>query len=221
MKKTAIILGATGLVGGHLLQKLIDDERYQTIKLFSRSKIEGLPNKVNQFIVDILDLEQFKSDFIADDIFCCVGTTTKKTPDKTLYRKIDYGIPVAAAKLAKANHIHTFLVISSIGSDKNSSTFYIKTKGEMEHEVLQENIKNTVILRPSFIGGHRNEKRALENIGLLIFKMIQPLLIGSLKKYRIIEAKTIAQAMIHLANTTEGNEVIVTSNRIQDIGTNN
>ncbi|WP_296311979.1 NAD(P)H-binding protein [Winogradskyella sp. UBA3174] len=221
MKKTAIILGASGLTGGYILERLINDERYDTIKLFSRSKLEGQSNKVKQFIGDLLNLEHFKSDFTADEVYCCIGTTKSKTPDKTRYKKIDYGIPVAATKLAKANHIDTFLVMSSIGANKNSSTFYTKTKGEMEHEVLQGNIKNTVILRPSFIGGHRNEKRALENIGLLIFKMIQPLLIGSLKKYRIIEAKTIAQAMIHLANTTEENEVIVTSNRIQDIGTNN
>jgi N-acetyl-gamma-glutamylphosphate reductase len=85
MKKTAIILGASGLTGHSLLQKLIEDERYEKIKLFSRSKIEGLPSKVSQHIGDLLKFEQFKSEFTADEVYCCIGTTKSKTPDKTLY----------------------------------------------------------------------------------------------------------------------------------------
>ena len=114
MKKTAIILGASGLTGGLLLEKLIVDDRYESIKLFSRSSIKGLPNKVKQYIGDLLELAQFKNDFTGDEVYCCIGTTAKKTPDKSLYRNIDYGIPVAAAKLAKANGINTFLVISAM-----------------------------------------------------------------------------------------------------------
>ena len=89
MKKTAIILGATGLTGSILLEKLLKDDRYKTIKLFSRKEIEGLPSKVKQFIGDILELDNFKNDFTADEVFCCIGTTVKKTPDKTRYKKID------------------------------------------------------------------------------------------------------------------------------------
>ena len=78
MKKTAIILGATGLTGNHILHQLIEDKNYETIKLFSRSKIDGLPKKVTQFIGDILDLAKFKADFTADEVYCCIGTTAKK-----------------------------------------------------------------------------------------------------------------------------------------------
>jgi len=219
MKKTAIILGASGLTGGFVLQKLIEDERYDTIKLFSRSKIEGLPDKVQQFIGDLLELNQFKTDFTADDVYCCIGTTAKKTPDKTLYKKIDYGIPVAAAKLSKENNIPTFLVISAIGANKNSTVFYNKTKGEMENSVLKQQITNTYVLRPSLIGGDRQETRLLEKIGLVIFKVIQPLFIGKLKKYKIVNAETIAQAMIGLANT-KYSEVIITSEHINKLGNN-
>ena len=221
MKKTAIILGATGLTGSILLQKLIEDERYDTIKLFSRSKTEGLPNKVKQYIGNLLELEQFKEDFIADEVYCCIGTTSKKTPNKTLYKQIDYGIPVTAAKLSKENNIPAFLVISALGANKKSSVFYNKTKGDMEHDVLQQNIKNTIILRPSLIGGERNERRILEKIGLVVFKIIQPLFIGKLKKYKIINAESIAQAMIHLANNKSNAEVIITSNEIKKIALNN
>ena len=221
MKKTAIILGATGLTGSLLLQKLIEDERYDSIKLFSRSKIKGLPNKVTQFICNLLELEQFKADFTADEVYCCIGTTTKKTPNKTLYKQIDYGIPLTAAKLSKENNIPSFLVISAMGANQNSSVFYNKTKGEMEHDVLQQNIKNTIVLRPSLIGGERNEHRLLEKIGLVVFNIIQPLFIGKLKQYKIINAETIAQAMIILANNTANAEVIMTSNEIKTIAKNN
>jgi len=217
MKKTAIILGASGLTGGLLLEKLIVDDRYESIKLFSRSSIKGLPNKVKQYIGDLLELEQFKNDFTGDEVYCCIGTTAKKTPDKSLYRDIDYGIPVAAAKLAKANGINTFLVISAMGANKKSNIFYNRTKGEMEQEVLNQAIPRTSILRPSLIGGERNEQRLLEKIGLVVFKIIQPLFIGPLKKYRIINADSIAQAMLNLANTTSNTDVIITSNDIEQL----
>ena len=215
MKKTAIILGATGLTGGILLQKLIEDTRYEHIKLFSRSEIEGLPEKVVQFTGDLLNLESFKADFMADEVFCCIGTTAKKTPDKVLYKAIDYGIPVNAAKLSKENKINTFLVISAMGADRSSNVFYNKTKGNMEHDVLQQNIKNTFVLRPSLIGGARQERRLLEKIGLMVFKIIQPLFIGKLKNYKIINAESIAKAMLNLANNTSHAEVIITSNEIE------
>ena len=218
MKKTAIILGATGLTGHLLLQKLIKDNRYSSIKLFSRSKIEGLPKKVIQVIDDLFKLDQYKGDFKADEVYCCTGTTAKKTPDKDLYKQIDYGIPVAAAKLSKENNIPTFLVISAMGANKNSSVFYNKIKGEMEYGVLQQNIKNTFILRPSLIGGARLESRPLEKIGLAIFKMIDSLLIGKLKQYKITPPESIAQAMINLANSSSYMEVIITSTDIKEIG---
>ncbi len=221
MKKTAIILGATGLTGNILLQKLIEDDRYDTIKLFSRSKIEDLPKKVTQFIGDLFKLEQYKVDFRADEVYCCIGTTAKKTPDRTLYKQIDYGIPITAAKLSKDNNIDTFLVVSAMGANKKSNVFYNKTKGEMEFDVLEQNIKNTFVLRPSLIGGERNERRILEKMGLVLFKIIQPLFIGELKKYKIINAESIAQAMINLANNTSKAEVIITSNDIKKISNNN
>ncbi|QXP70055.1 NAD(P)H-binding protein [Polaribacter sp. R2A056_3_33] len=217
MKKTAIILGATGLTGNHILHKLIEDKTYETIKLFSRSKIDGLPKKVKQFIGDILDLAQFKANFTADEVYCCIGTTAKKTPDKTLYKKIDYGIPVTAAKLSKENNIATFLVVSAMGANAQSTVFYNKTKGEMEHDVLKQNIINTFILRPSLIGGERKESRILEKIGLVVIKLIQPLFIGKLKEYKIIDAENIAQAMINLANTKNNAGVIITSNDIKKL----
>ncbi|MEO9892986.1 NAD(P)H-binding protein [Aurantibacter sp.] len=213
-------MGATGLTGNRLLQKLIDDDRYEHIKLFSRTKIEDLPEKVSQYIGDLFNLKDFKVDFKADEVYCCIGTTAKKTPNKKVYRQIDYGIPVTAAQISKENGIPTFFVISAMGANKNSKVFYNKTKGEMEQDVLRFNIKNSFILRPSLIGGKRNESRLLEKIGLVVFKIIQPFFIGKLKKYKIINADSIAQAMLNLANSTSNADVIITSNDIERISKN-
>lgn len=221
MKKTAIILGASGLTGNILLRTLIKDDRYEYIKLFARSKIEGVPSKVTQYIGDLLNLDQFKADFTADEVYCCIGTTTNKTPDKKRFKQIDYGIPVNAARLSKANGISTFLVISSMGANAKSNVFYNKTKGEMERDVLQKDINNTFLLRPSLIGGERKERRTLEKIALFVFKIIQPLFFGSSKQYRIIEPKLIARAMINLANNTNHTEVIIKSNDIKGIAKHN
>ncbi len=216
MGKTAIILGASGLTGQQLLKALTADERYDSIKLFSRTKTENQSSKVTEIIGDLLSLGNFKQDFTADEVFVCIGTTAKKTPDKTMYKNIDFGIPAAAAKLAKENHIQTFVVVSAMGANAKSSIFYNKTKGEMEQAVLSEKIPNTYILRPSIIGGNRNENRPMEKIGVAIFKLLQPLMLGKLKKYRIIEAENIAKAMIKLANEKPETHIFE-SDKIQEL----
>ena len=108
---TAIILGATGLTGRLLLNKLIADDSYASIKLFSRKSSGNNSPKVEEFIGDLLQLEHFKNEFIADEVFCCIGTTSAKTRDRTIYKAIDYGIPHEAAKLARENYIPTFMAI--------------------------------------------------------------------------------------------------------------
>lgn len=193
-------MGATGLTGNLLLQKLILDDEYTLIKIFSRKKLEGLPVKVKQFIGNVIDLESFKSDFTADEVFCCIGTTLKKTPHKEVYRSIDYGIPTKAAKLSKENNVETFMVVSALGASSKSALFYNKLKGEMEDAVLNFGIKNTFILQPSYIKGHRNENRPMECFFDVIFPIMNPFLIGILKKYKTIKATTIADAMHNLAS---------------------
>lgn len=208
MGKTAIILGVSGLTGRLILNELLMDDRYTCIKLFSRKSVNIENPKIIEYIGDLLELKTFKKDFTGDQVFCSIGTTTKKTPDKAIYRKIDYGIPVEAAKLCIENGIDTFLVISSLGANTKSSVFYSRTKGEMERDVLNKNIKNTYILRPSFILGDRTEKRFGEAIGVGVVKLFGFLLIGKLKKYRAITAAKIAGTMIYLANTKTDVQII-------------
>jgi uncharacterized protein YbjT (DUF2867 family) len=163
--------------------------------------------KMDVVVCDLLALEEQK-DFKADHVFCCIGTTAKKTPDQDLYYKIDFGIPVAAARLAKKNGSSTYAVVSAIGADPKSSIFYSRTKGEMEEAVLAEDIPNTYIMQPAIIGGPRKEFRLGERIGLFFFGLLSPLLIGGLRKYRVIPAERIAKAMVSLAlDGSEGGRI--------------
>jgi uncharacterized protein YbjT (DUF2867 family) len=198
-QKTAIVLGGTGLTGSLLINRLLANDSYERIKLFSR-KASGIKSeKIEEFVGDLLQLEHFKNDFTADEVFCCIGTTSAKTKDRVIYKAIDFGIPFTAARLARENKIPTFLVISSMGANTRSSIFYSRTKGEMEQAVLGENIPHTYILRPSLIVGKRAEKRMGESVGTVVLKITNALMVGRLKKYRAIEADCIAAAMIQLA----------------------
>jgi uncharacterized protein YbjT (DUF2867 family) len=214
--KTAIILGATGLTGSLLLKKLIQDDRYSQIRLFSRSTVGFSHPKLKEFLGDILLLEAFKADYKADEVYCCIGTTKAKTPDPEMYKKIDFGIPVSAAALCKSNGIDTFLVVSAMGADPKSRIAYNRLKGNMEESVLKNKIPKIHILRPSLIVGERTEKRFGERVGAKVMKVLDPLLMGSWKKYRSIKADAIAEAMIWLANN-DHKEVYIESNAIMGI----
>ncbi len=204
--KTAIVLGATGLTGGYLLQMLLKDERYIKIRLFSRSSIGFSHPKLEEHIVDLLTLESHKADFLADELFCCIGTTKAKTPDTEMYKKIDFGIPVSAAKIGRENGIETFLVISAMGANSKSGVSYNRIKGEMEEAVLNCGIPNTFILQPSLIGGNREEKRIGEWLAKQFMKVLNLVLVGPLEKYRSIEPEVIAGTMVWLANNNYGND---------------
>lgn len=197
--KTAIVLGATGLTGGLLLNRLQKDEGYSTIKLFSRSSIGYTHPKIEEHLIDLFELEKYEVQFSGDVVFCCIGTTKAKTPDEETYRKIDYGIPVTAARLAERTGITKFLVISALGADPESHIFYNKTKGEMERDVLKVNIPETYIFRPSLIAGERKEERFFESLGKNLMKVGDHLLLGPLKKYQSIHADTITKAMVVVA----------------------
>lgn len=201
-QKTAIILGATGLCGSILLHMLLNDERYKKIKLFSRKTVGIKDEKLQEHLIDLLELSDYESDFLADEVFCCIGTTKAKTPDKDLYKKIDYGIPVSAAELCKKNKIRTFVVISALGANAESNVFYNKLKGQMENAVVSKKIPKIHILQPSLIGGYRVEKRPGEWLAKKAFLILNAILAGPFRKYRSIYPQTIARCMVWLANNS-------------------
>lgn len=198
MGKTAIILGATGLTGNLLLKNLLNSQNYSKVIAFTRSELSVSHEKLQVETVDLLELSRHRAAFRGDVVFCCIGSTKAKTPDEIVYKSIDYGIPLAAAKLCKEHNIETFIVVSALGANASSKFFYNRVKGEMERDVLKLNIKNTYILQPSLIDGQRNEVRVFEWLWQHIMRIANLLLLGKFEKYRSIKAETIAKAMMIL-----------------------
>lgn len=201
MQKKAIILGATGLTGRYVLDALLEDSRYGEILVFGRRSVQIEHPKLREHLTDLLKLNKQSALFHADEVYCCIGTTKAKTPDKDTYRNIDLGIPLTAAKLSKENGIPAFSVISAMGANPQSPIFYNRLKGEMEEAVLGEKIPNTHIVQPALIGGEREEQRTGEWLFKQLFKGLNYLMVGPLKKYRSIHPEEIAKAMICLANS--------------------
>ena len=215
--KKAIVLGATGLVGRLLTRKLLKNAQYSEVLIMGRTPFGERDPKLTEIRADLRAPEDFEHLFSGDVVFCCIGTTKAKTPDKKKYKAIDYGIPVTAARLCKANGIPAFLVISALGANPQSSLFYNRIKGEMEAAVLRYDLPHTYLLQPSLIGGNRSETRKGEKLAIKIMGLLQPIFRGPLAKYRIIEPDTIAEAMIYLAEKPQATPRIP-SDQIQKLG---
>ena len=216
MKKTAIILGITGVTGSLLAKHLFDDERFEKVISFHR-RPSGLQHpKLEEHVIDMFELEKHQEAFKADVVFCCVGTTQSKTSDRETYKKIDYGIPLAAAKLCVTNDIKCLVVISAMGADPESRVFYNKVKGEMERDVLAIKPNDTYFLEPALLAADREEKRTAEKIGIAVFKVLNPFLIGPLKKFRSIKPEALVKTMLYLTfNTYE--DARIPSDEIQKL----
>ena len=197
--KTAIILGATGLTGSILLKNLLQNANYKSVTVFNRRSVGFQNPKLEEHIIDLFELEKYSEIFKADEVYCCVGSTKAKTPDEEIYKKVDYGIPLSAAKLCKKNNIPKLLIVSALGADPDSRFFYNRIKGEMERDVLAQKPEGTYLFEPSLIGGEREEKRFFEAAWKKFMKLGNHLLIGPLKKYRSIHPENIAKAMIWVA----------------------
>ena len=212
--KTALLFGASGLVGSHLLNQLISNNNYSNIKLFVRSTIEINDPKIEIIQTDFNNLENHKEDIKGDDCFFCIGTTKKNSPDKKEYKRVELDVPKQIAQIAKSNSVNSFVFVSSGYADPKSSGDYLKFKGEVEEELKRLNFLKLGIMRPSFLLGDRKEKRVGEKIGIFVFKLLTPLLLGPLKKMKPIHSEIVARSMIKVANedlqknTFESNEII-------------
>ena len=198
--KTALLFGASGLVGSHLLNQLIKDTNYSKIKLFVRSVTKIIDPKVEIIKTDFNNLQNHKEDVKGDDCFFCIGTTKQNSSNKDEYRRVELDIPKEIAKIAKLNLVNSFIFVSAIYANPNSSGDYVRFKGLVEEELKRLNFPKLALMRPSFLMGDRKEKRVGEKIGIFVFKLLSPLLLGPLKKMRPINAETVAKAMIKAAN---------------------
>lgn len=195
--KTAIVLGATGLIGKNIVKLLIQDPAYTKIKLFVRRSTGISDSRLEEHIVDFNKIENWKAQVHGDELFSALGTTIKKAGSKEAQYKIDFTYQYEVAKTASENGVAKYLLVSSLGANKDSSNFYLKIKGELDQKVRELSFKNIFIFRPSLLVGNREENRSGESIGAIFGKVIA--IIPGLRKYRPIPGELVAKAMLNTA----------------------
>ncbi len=216
-KKTALLVGATGLIGNHCLHFLLEDERYSSVVALVRKKIPLEHSKLKQHVVNFEKLNESASLLKADDVFCCLGTTIKQAGSQAAFKKVDYEYPVEVAQLAQQQGAKQFLIVTAIGANKSSLVFYNRVKGEVEESVKKIPFQAIHIFQPSLLLGERTEKRAGEKAGTFLYNLTAPLFLGPLKKYKAIEGCAVAGAMVTCANKKSKGVFIHESNEIQKI----
>ena len=206
--RTAVVAGASGLIGKELIQKLISSDQYRRIYVLSRKK-SGLANaKIKELVIDFEKIDQLTFDEPVDDIFCTLGTTMKQAGSRDNFKKVDFEYVVALANLGKQSGASKFLVITAMGADSKSAVFYNKVKGLTEEALINIGFKQLVIFRPSLLLGKRAETRFAEILSgffMNAFSFIIP------DNYKAIQAEKVADSMLKMAINSTGTVSIVKS----------
>jgi len=215
--KTALIVGSTGLVGSELLKLLVEDSEYDKIHVLVRRQIQFESPKIIAHIINFDELDDFKPGTSIDHVFCALGTTIKKAGTKENFRKVDYDYILTLGKIAKEWKTKKFLMVSSLGANAKSAIFYNRVKGEIENALMELQLAHLLIFRPSLLMGNRLEHRRGEKTAIAIYKVINPLFFGKLRKYKGIEAGQVARGMIETALYNTVSQKIFESDEIQYI----
>ena len=197
-KKTALVLGATGLVGSQVLQLLLEDDRYEKVLVFHRRKTGVTHPKLTEYVIKFDEINIWKHLIAGDHLFSALGTTIKQAGSQNAQYKVDYDHQYDFARVARKNGITHYCLISSIGASSKSKNFYTHMKGRLDKDVKKLKFEKTLILRPSFLKGNRQEKRILEKMGIQLFSIIS--FLPGIQKYKPIKGKQLAEAMINGLN---------------------
>lgn len=220
-QRTALVVGASGLVGGHLLQALLADTDYAHVTALVRKPLPGLSSaqhpKLSQVTVDFANLSAIATSISAQDVFCTLGTTIAKAGSQAAFRKVDYEYPLQVAEMAILRGAEQYLIVTAIGSDARSPIFYSRTKGEVENAIAGLGYKTFVAFRPSFLAGDRAESRLGETLGIAVGKMFGFALLGPFAKYRVIDAEVVAKAMVIEAKRNKPGKRFIESDAIQEM----
>jgi uncharacterized protein YbjT (DUF2867 family) len=194
-KKTAVVAGATGLVGKELVRQLCENPAYGSVIALSR-RSNSSPMAESSGKLKIALLPTGEDILTGDEFYCALGTTIKIARSQAAFRAVDYDLVLDLVKRAQKGAIPRVAVISSVGSDANSRVFYSRVKGEMERDLKALHLPQLDIYQPSFLVGHRREFRIGEIIGMKLAGLIAPLMTGKLAKYAPIQASELARKMI-------------------------
>ena len=210
--RTALLAGASGLVGGHCLEHLAADPFYSTVIILVRRPVDrALPPKVQQLVIDFDHLHALPADVRADDIYCALGTTIRQAGSAQAFRKVDLTYPVSLARMTLERGARQFLVVSSLGANPEARVLYSRVKGEMEQAVMSLPFTSVTVFRPSLLLGDRKEFRLGEEVAKR-FAFLTP------ARYKPIAARRVARAMVAVAKTDQRGPRIIESAELQTLG---
>jgi len=199
VSRTALLAGATGLIGSHVLKLLLAEDEWSRVVTVGRRPMPELHKKLEQRVLDLGELETVSDLPHVDDVFCCLGTTIKQAGSQPAFRRVDHAFILGVAHAGLHAGAKQFLLVSAIGADPGSRVFYSRVKGETESAIRRLAFQGVQILRPSLLLGERSEFRVGERIAMVVAPPLSLLLLGRLRRYRPIRAETVARAMVNLA----------------------
>jgi uncharacterized protein YbjT (DUF2867 family) len=209
--KTALVVGATGLIGNLLTRRLVDSPAYEKVKVLVRHSLGWQHPHLQEIQYDFDHPNGLLVQ--ADDVFCCLGTTMKQAGSKEAFRKVDYKYPLDVAQRALVNRAKQFLLVSSMGANPDSSIFYSRVKGELERDLTALNYPAFLIFRPSLLLGERKDPRLGERIGSGLMKLLNPLIPA---KYKGIQGESVADVMYQKAQENLTGKHIFESDQLQN-----
>ena len=209
--RSVLIAGATGLVGRECLRQLQSDAGVSRIVAITRRPLADVSSKVDAHVVNFNDLEQHRSLFAVDQVFCALGTTIKKAGSESAFRHVDYDFPAALARLGREQGASHFLLVTAIGASAGSRFFYNRVKGELEDVIRTLGYRSVTIVRPSLLLGQREEFRLGERIAMFVGDIVP-------KKYRPVEARDVAAALVDAARADQPGFHVIENSEIRRTG---
>jgi uncharacterized protein YbjT (DUF2867 family) len=216
-RRTALLVGATGLVGGHCLRQLLADDAWSQVVVLARRRLAASHPKLVARLVDFDRLGQLSGFPRVTDVFCALGTTIAKAGSQPEFYKVDFTYVVETARLAAVSGARQFLLVSAVGADRSSNIFYSRVKGETEEAVRKLPLPGIQIFRPSILAGERSESRPFERVGLAAFSAVSFAMVGPLRRYRPVAADDVARAMLEVARREIPGVNFYDSDRIEEI----
>lgn len=212
---SALLLGASGLVGGHCLERLLVEPAYDRVVVLGRRPLPRDHPKLEQRVVDFDQLGDSADMFSVDHVFCCLGTTIRKAGSREAFRRVDLGYPRETARLAAGRGARRYLLVSAVGADPTSRIFYNRVKGEAEEAVQAFPFDAVVVLRPSLLLGDRDERRPGERLAEVVLRPLAPLMVGPLARYRPVQASAVAATLVQAALEGRSGHHVIESDGIR------